>query len=116
MSNLWIREMQFMNAGDVMSGHKHTFDHATLCATGSFEVTLGDEIHVIDETPCVVFIAKDIEHKIVALENNSLAYCLHGIHDPEEMGNIMNPAMMPQFGGDLKIPLTHDDKDLVRVK
>ncbi len=113
VSNLWIREMKFEKAGDTMHGHKHTFDHATLCAAGKFRVHIGDDIHEV-QAPCVLYIEKDKEHSIEAIEDGSIAYCLHGIHDPDDWDHIINPDMMPQFGGKVHVPLLKDEADMVR--
>jgi hypothetical protein len=94
VSNVWIRQMIFAKAGDEMKGHKHLFDHHTLLAKGEFAVTVNDKTTVF-KAPHIVIIKKGLEHKIVALEDDSLGFCIHPIRDGEKVEDIMDPADIP---------------------
>lgn len=95
VANLWSRMMHFQKAGDIELGHSHQFDHLTLLASGSLEVT-ANGAKTIFKAPHMIYIRKDIEHQLQALEDNTVAYCIHALRDNNE--NIVDPASMPLVG------------------
>jgi hypothetical protein len=58
VSNLYSRQMHFINKGDVELGHTHLYDHFTLLATGSLRVTI-DGADTVFTAPNMIFIRKD---------------------------------------------------------
>jgi len=93
VSNLWSRMMFFAHAGDIEHGHSHQFDHLTLLASGSLRITLEGKITDF-KAPHMIYIQKDKEHELVALEDNTLAYCIHALRD-RDSGDILDPSMIP---------------------
>jgi quercetin dioxygenase-like cupin family protein len=91
--NLFSRMMHFKNAGDIEQGHVHQFDHLTLLATGSLRVTI-DGASTDFTAPHMIFIRKDKMHELVALEDNTVAYCIHAVENGGE--DIVDPSMMPK--------------------
>jgi len=86
--------MYFLKAGDVEQGHRHTFDHATLLSSGRLKIEiLDDENNVQAEkiftAPDFIFIGKDDIHRLTALEDNTIAVCIHAMRDLDE--NIIPP-------------------------
>lgn len=94
VSNLWSRMMHFKNAGDTEIGHTHQFDHLTLLAKGSLKVTVNGKESTFS-APHMLFIHKDHVHEIVALEDDTVAYCIHAMRD-KDSGDIIDPDMLPQ--------------------
>lgn len=93
VSNLWLRQMYFEKAGDANEGHTHNYDHMTLLAHGSVRV------HVEGKTtdfkaPQMVFIQRGKSHYIEALEDGTVAYCVHALRD-NETGDILDPDQVP---------------------
>lgn len=91
--------MLFQKAGDIEVGHSHTFDHGTLIAHGSVEVQLLDESdNVVDKktyiAPSFVFIQKLKKHRIIALEDNTVAACIHALRDIDE--EILPPDILKE--------------------
>lgn len=86
--------MHFANAGDVEIGHTHQFDHLTLLASGSLKVVV-DGVESVFNAPHMIYIHKDKVHELTALENNTVAYCIHALR---EVGSddIIDPAMIPK--------------------
>jgi len=85
--------MHFAKAGDVNEGHKHNYDHMTLLATGKVAV------HVNGQTtnftaPQMIFIQAGKSHYIEALEDNTVAYCVHALRD-KDTEEILDPAQVP---------------------
>ena len=92
-TNLWLRQMHFLKAGDTNDGHVHNYDHMTLLAYGSVRV------HVEDKTtdfkaPHSIFISKGKRHFIEALEDGTVAYCVHALRDAETE-EILDPNQIP---------------------
>jgi len=94
ISNLWIKLMTFEKAGDINEGHKHTFDHPTLLVKGRLQVDVEGVVSVF-EAPHIVFIARDKVHTLTALEDGTVAACIHALRDGERVEDIVDPAMMP---------------------
>jgi len=93
ISNLYARCMYFENKGDIELGHCHTYDHGTLISSGSVLVEmLDDDNKVIGARPFVapsfVFISKLRRHRITALEDKTVAVCMHALRDVD--GNILS--------------------------
>lgn len=93
VANLWSRMMHFKKAGDIEFGHTHQFDHLTLLATGSLRATV-DGVATEFKAPHMIYIHKDKEHELVALEDDTVAYCIHALHD-EDINDILDPSMVP---------------------
>lgn len=95
VANLFSRMMHFKKAGDVEMGHTHPFDHLTLLAHGSLEVTVEGEVTVFS-APHMIYIHKDKNHKLVSLEDNTIAYCIHALRDGNGVDDIIDPSMIPK--------------------
>lgn len=80
--NIFARQMLFVNKGDQKETHVHQFDHLTLLAKGSVEVTVDGETRAFT-APEMIWIGKDKDHQLVALEDGTLAYCIHAIRDED---------------------------------
>jgi quercetin dioxygenase-like cupin family protein len=94
VANMFVRQMCFKQPGDAEQGHKHNFDHLTLLATGKLLVEVGTE-STIFVAPAMIYINKDIAHKLIALEPNTVAYCIHGLRDMDISDDILSPEMIP---------------------
>lgn len=95
VSNLWIRQMTFVKAGDQNEGHVHNFDHITLLSLGSVNVHVGDKVTTF-KAPHVIYIAKGKSHFIEALEDNTIAHCVHALRTGEREEDILDPSMIPE--------------------
>lgn len=94
VANLFSRMMHFTRAGDIEIGHKHSFDHLTLLASGSLKVVVeGNE--TVFNAPHMIYIHKDKIHELVALEDNTVAYCIHALRDGNGVEDIIDPSMLP---------------------
>lgn len=94
VSNLYSRMMHFKNAGDTEPSHTHCFDHLTLLASGSVECEV-DGVKTIFKAPHMIFIKKDKMHMFTALEDNTVAYCIHAMRIGERVEDIADPSMFP---------------------
>jgi hypothetical protein len=95
VSNLYSRMIHFKNTGDTEHNHTHSFDHLTLLAAGSVECDV-DGIKTIFKAPHMIFIHKDKMHAFTALEDNTVAYCIHPMRIGERIEDIADPSMFPE--------------------
>lgn len=94
VSNVFSKMMHFKKAGNIEYGHCHVFDHLTLLANGSLRVTIND-VATDYKAPHMIFIRKDIEHELVALEDNTVAFCIHALRRGEGVDDIIDPESIP---------------------
>jgi quercetin dioxygenase-like cupin family protein len=95
--NVWARQMHFLKAGDHETQHTHQFDHLTLLAKGSLEVTTNGEVTVFT-APHMIFISKDSIHSMTALEDNTVAYCIHSLNGSDStryVDDLVSADMVP---------------------
>ena len=94
VSNVFIKQMRFMKAGDTEQGHAHCFDHVTLLSAGSLRLNaLGKSTDF--QAPHHIFIKAGVVHELVALEDNTLAHCIHALRDGSRVEDIVDPASVP---------------------
>lgn len=93
VANLFSRQMHFEKAGDTEIGHTHQFDHLTLLAKGRLQVTV-DGVTSEFTAPQMIWIHKDKVHELVALVDNTVAYCIHALRDKND-NEIIDPSMIP---------------------
>jgi hypothetical protein len=86
--------MHFLKKGDVEHGHTHRYDHMTLLASGSLKVTI-EGVSTEFVAPYMIYIRKDKNHILEALEDNTVAYCIHALRNNDGSGDIMDPDMIP---------------------
>lgn len=80
--NLWLRQMHFLKAGDANEGHVHNYDHLTLLANGSVKVHVDEHITEY-KAPFMIFIKAGKSHFIEAIEDGTVAYCVHALRDAD---------------------------------
>lgn len=92
VANVFSRMMYFKKAGDTEAGHKHPFDHLTLLAKGRLKVTV-EGVATEFAAPHMIYIRADKQHEMVALADDTVAYCIHALRATD--GNIIDPSMVP---------------------
>lgn len=109
VANLWSKMMHFKKAGDTEQGHAHIFDHLTLLAKGSLKVTVNG-VATDFKAPHMIYITKDAVHELVALEDDTLAFCIHALRDGDGVDDIIDPSMIPAGTIPNYKSLIHDDQ------
>jgi quercetin dioxygenase-like cupin family protein len=89
--NVFVRMMHFEKANDHELSHKHEFDHITFLASGTLKV-LANGKETIFKAPQLIYIKKDVVHELFALEDNTVASCIHTINVTD---NMVSPDMVP---------------------
>jgi quercetin dioxygenase-like cupin family protein len=95
VANLYSRMMHFRKAGDIEIGHTHQFDHLTLLAKGKLKVTV-DDVATEFTAPHMIYIRADKVHELVALTDETVAYCIHALRDGNGVDDIIDPSMIPE--------------------
>ena len=80
--NVFVKSMHFKKDGQIMRGHKHTYDHITLLAKGSVRATVG-EATVEFKAPHLLVTRAGEEHSFVALEDDTILCCIHALRDDD---------------------------------
>lgn len=94
VANLYSRMMHFVKAGDTEEFHTHQFDHLTLLAKGKLRVTVDGQVSEFT-APHMIYIRKDKVHELVALADDTVAYCIHALRDGNGVDDIIDPSMIP---------------------
>lgn len=94
VANLFCKQMFFAKTGDIEHGHCHAFDHTTLLGHGSLMVKVNGKSTEF-KAPQMIFIKANLEHEITALEDNTVAYCIHALRDGDGVDDILDPAGIP---------------------
>ena len=89
--NIYIREMLFEKAGDVVDGHAHNFDHTTYVVRGALLIEAVDDAGNVTKSATKratdghswVLITAGVIHRLTALENNSLGHCIYSHRTPQ---------------------------------
>jgi len=96
VANIFSKQMHFLKAGDSEQGHAHCFDHITLLAHGKLRLTaLGTTTDFT--APHQIYIKADVVHELIALEDNTVAFCIHPLRDAEMAETIVDPASLPAY-------------------
>jgi quercetin dioxygenase-like cupin family protein len=78
--DIFVKMISLPKIGYICSGHKHTFDHTSFLATGRMRVWKDGVIDSDYVGPTGIFIEKNVEHKMLSLEDNTLFFCIHNTH------------------------------------
>lgn len=108
-SNVYVEQLVFEKKGDCNVGHEHTFDHQTLLASGALEAVVNGETSFF-KAPHIIFIKAGVSHTFTALEDKTVAYCIHALRRGEGIDDIINPEDVPQ-GVDLSRHQVHEHAD-----
>jgi quercetin dioxygenase-like cupin family protein len=89
--NVFIREMAFAKAGDVVEGHKHNFDHTTYVIRGALLIESLNEDGTVKQSAIKravdgrnwVLIKANVSHRLTAQEDNSMGHCIYAHRTPQ---------------------------------
>ena len=100
--NIWVRQVELQNAGDITSGHYHLFDHVSLLVQGTVEVEVEGNPPKIFTAPTFIVIKKERPHKLKAISDNVVWYCVFAIRDVDgDVTDIVPETSRPYFIDDV---------------
>jgi hypothetical protein len=79
--NIWVRQNTMELSGVSHSGHKHHFDHVTLLTKGKVKIDVEGQPSKEFTAPTFIVIRKELEHKITALSDDVLYYCVFALRN-----------------------------------
>lgn len=79
--NVFWRQMLFRKAGDEMPYHAHQWGHPTILAIGALRVEVEGEETRTYKAPTVIKIRRGKKHRLTALADGTLAYCVLALRD-----------------------------------
>lgn len=91
--NIFIRP-NYLTKGQIINGHAHNFDHVSYCTSGSVHIeavipqsdgsskTLTRTLKATDSRNWIL-IKAGVEHKIIALEDNTKFDCIYSHRTPQ---------------------------------
>lgn len=94
--NIWVHQNLLENIGDTNGGgHTHKFDHISLLTQGKVSVEIEGHPPKEFTAPTFIIVRKEHKHKFVALEENTVWYCVFALRDldGEPIEELYNPAM-----------------------
>lgn len=82
---VFIKQMYIKNTGTIIPQHSHRYDHTSMLATGSVRVwadgaLVGDRV-----APVGIFIKAGVKHMFQSLQDETIIYCVHRLHDTDEV-------------------------------
>lgn len=97
VKNVWVRQMYFPKAGMVEDGHSHPIDHVTLLARGALTVIVNGipTDFYANNGGKIIYIRKDVEHTLIAREDQTLAFCIHALREDNVTEDIIDPDSIP---------------------
>lgn len=81
--NVWVRKLTFPTKDVVHEGHEHEHPHVSLLASGAVTVEVEGEPTTQFTAPTFITIAANKEHKITALEDNTVWFCVFAVRDKD---------------------------------
>jgi quercetin dioxygenase-like cupin family protein len=84
VNDVFIKQITFRKAGDTTVTHAHVYDHQSLLAVGRCKVTVDGEVSFW-QAPSILVIQAGKHHQIEALEDGTVAYCIHAIKGAESI-------------------------------
>lgn len=78
--DIFVKMIALPLAGYICKGHSHVFDHTSFLATGKMRVWKAGTLDRDYTAPTGIFIEKETEHMMLALEDNTTFFCIHNTH------------------------------------
>lgn len=75
IGGLYIRPFGPFKAGHSEQGHQHYIDHATLVLSGAVRIETPSGVWEV-EAPNFMHVPKDVSHKLTAMRDGTVWYCL----------------------------------------
>lgn len=98
VGNVWVRQNWLLRAGDTAGGHAHYHDHVSLLVKGSVMVSVDNAAPKRFNAPTYIVIKKQHRHQIVALEDDTVFYCVFAMRDIDgEVVDICQDANLPLY-------------------
>jgi quercetin dioxygenase-like cupin family protein len=85
VDGIFIKQMVIPNAGTFVPQHAHVWNHTSLIAHGSIFCWKDGALDRRYEAPSAILILAGIKHLFQSLEDNTIIYCIHNLHDKDKI-------------------------------
>lgn len=76
---IFIKQMFMDRAGIMVPQHSHSYEHASMLASGSVRVWQDEKLIGDFKAPIPINIPAKCKHMFMSLEPNTVVYCIHRI-------------------------------------
>ena len=76
---IFVKQMYLRQAGTRVPQHAHVYAHTTLLAVGKMRVWKEGQLMGDFAAPAPIYIEAKVKHTLMALEDHTLAYCIHNV-------------------------------------
>ncbi|MGH6740793.1 MAG: hypothetical protein ACREDY_17505 [Bradyrhizobium sp.] len=83
VDGIFIKQMVVRNAGTIIPQHSHVYSHASMLAKGSIFVWKDGALDARYRSPCALVIKAGVKHTFQTLEDDTIIYCLHNLHNAD---------------------------------
>lgn len=83
IDGVFIKQMHMEKSGTFIEQHRHAHAHTTMLATGRMRVWV-EGVPTDYEAPFPIHVKAGAHHTMMALEDNTMAYCIHNLHGKDE--------------------------------
>lgn len=85
VDGVFIKQVIIPNAGTLLPQHAHVWDHTSMLARGAVYCWKDGQLDQQYEAPAAIFIKAGVKHLFQSLENNTIIYCIHNLHDADKI-------------------------------
>jgi hypothetical protein len=82
---VFVKQMYLRHSGTRVPQHAHVYPHTTMLAVGKLRVWKEGELLGDFVAPAPIYIEAKVKHTLQALEDHTLAYCIHRLHDTPQV-------------------------------
>jgi quercetin dioxygenase-like cupin family protein len=84
VDGIFIKQMR-LQCGWFVVQHAHAFAHHSMLAHGSLRVWLDDKQVGDFHAPTAILIRPGVQHRMQALADETVLYCIHNLHGREDV-------------------------------
>lgn len=99
--DVFIKQLTFREAGQVMRSHVHCYDHQTLLAAGRIAMHVEGEETTIHDAPTILVVKAGLTHEFLSLQPNTVLYCIHAIKEGDTIDEA-EPLVVGMANTDLR--------------
>ena len=81
VDGIYIRQILIPKADSMVPQHSHAWNHVTMLARGSVYVWKDGVLDRRYQAPTRIEIKAGVKHLFLTLEDNTLLFCIHNLHD-----------------------------------
>ena len=80
VDGMFIKQMVIPKTGTLVPTHAHAWDHVSMLAIGAVKIWRDGVGGEIVHAPTGIFIKAGVKHAFLALEDNTIIFCVHNLH------------------------------------